>query len=610
MFELYKAEFARYRVWALCAVVAVLAFYGFLAKLKPFFEAEALQIAAMNIGLVGGSFGFGIVQMILHKRINHWTYLIHRPLEVHKIFIALAGAALTIISIVVVVPLLIMTVGFDAFTAETVDMRHYAYILQLLLTCFAAYAVGTFSVLNASKGAFLIILMIAAYLMPNPETDFKQFFPAIIILAGLFLLNFNSFKADLTAHTKEPWAIFLQVSGMALGIVMAIMASSTVFYHLPLFITGQHPDDNPYDGSFSYMYEYEMGERPAYVLRNSTHPSADIYAKQAELADQEFFSLNQWTFPRQGQMYVKDKQYALQPRGLNQIWQFSHDAMLLIGRNNKTDEIIGVIGQNGFLDNLDAVTEADRFREVPFMIGESFLETTSHLYQVNFADRDMLVKHEPDAGEEYIGRLQINEDYIVIVSDKKSYLFDKVAFIDEFEATEAEYVVEHPTRPEAMAWVATYRLADGYMMLFSGNDYFANNKPGASIVHAKLGGSSELIHEEQYAYKRHPFWIQHLEFIASPANYILKNVYLHYIEPSETRNIPFKDITGNRYDTHVWIFAGFLQVLTALLAFFWSRRRNLGKAQTITWAAMGAIYGLPGFIALVLMSPWKRDVKA
>ena len=49
-----------------------------------------------------------------------------------------------------------------------------------------------------------------------------------------------------------------------------------------------------------------------------------------------------------------------------------------------------------------------------------------------------------------------------------------------------------------MAWVATYRLADGYMMLFSGNDYFANNKPGAAIIHAKLGGESELIHEQRY----------------------------------------------------------------------------------------------------------------
>lgn len=610
MFELYKAEFARYRIWALCGIVVVLGFYGFLQKLKPFLEADMLQITTMNIGLVGGSFAFGIVQMILHKRINHWTYLIHRPLEVHKIFMALAGAAMTIITVVVVVPLFIMTAGLDAFTAETVDARHYAYVFQLLLTCFAAYAVGTFSVLNASKGAFLVILMLAAYLMPNPESDFKQFGPALAILVGLFALNFNSFKADLTAHTKEPWAIVMQSSGKILGIVMLFMMASTVFYHLPLFIAGAHPDDHPEDGSYSYMYEYEMGQRPAYVLRNSTHPSADLYAKQAELADQEFFSLDQWTFPRQGQMYVKDKQYALQPRGLNQVWQFSHDEMVMIGRNSKTEEVIGVIGQNGFLDNLESVTEEDRFETVPFMIGESFLETTSHLYQVNFADREMLVKHQPDAGEEYIGRLQINEDYIVIVSDKKSYLFDKVAFIDEFEAAEAEYVVEHPTRPEAMAWVATYRLADGYMMLFSGNDYFANNKPGAAIIHAKLGGESELIHEQRYKYKNHPFWIQHLEFISSPANYIMKNVYLHYIEPAETSNIPFKDIIGNRYGANAWILAGVLQLLAAGLALFWSRRRNLGKAQTVTWTVLGAVYGLPAFVALVLMSPWKRDIKA
>ena len=61
---------------------------------------------------------------------------------------------------------------------------------------------------------------------------------------------------------------------------------------------------------------------------------------------------------------------------------------------------------------------------------------------------------------------------------------------------------------------------------------------------------------------------------------------------------------------NAWILAGVLQLLAAGLALFWSRRRNLGKAQTVTWTVLGAVYGLPAFVALVLMSPWKRDIKA
>ena len=298
-----------------------------------------------------------------------------------------------------------------------------------------------------AKGAFLVILMLATYLMPNPESDFKQFAPALAILVGLFALNFNSFKADLTAHTKEPWAIVMQSSGKILGIVMLFMMASTVFYHLPLFIAGcAHRMITLKMVAIAICMNMKWVSAQLMFCVTARTLLLIFMPNRLNLLIRSFSLLTSGPSHAKARMYVKDKQYALLPRGLNQVWQFSHDEMVMIGRNSKTEEVIGVIGQNGFLDNLESVTEEDRFETVPFMIGESFLETTSHLYQVNFADREMLVKHQPDAGEEYIGRLQINEDYIVIVSDKKSYLFDKVAFIDEFEAAEAEYVVEHPTR--------------------------------------------------------------------------------------------------------------------------------------------------------------------
>ncbi len=607
MLELYKAEFSRYKIWMLLATVAILAAFGFIAKIKPFLEPEAMQSTMTTFALVGGSFFFGIVQFVLHKRANHWTYLIHRPISENRIYLSLAAAGASIIAIPVLLPLLIMIGGIDATSNVVVDTRHYLYALYMLIVSLAAYGIGSFTVLNASKAAVLSIIILSVYLMPIPESSFKQFFPGLVILAAIVVMNFVSFKADLTTHTKEPWAIVLQGMGMSVSLLILLLASTTIFYHLPLVIAGIHPDDNPEEGSFNYIYQYDMGQRPAYALRGSKHLKASIYAKQAELADQDFLSVDRWTFPRQGQMFNKDRQYALSPSDLNQIWQFSHDDMLMLGYDTKSKQLIGLIGQNGFLDSFEDVKEEDRFTTVPFMIGETFLGTQHRLYQVSFKDRELLVKHQPAEGEVYIGQLQFKDNYAVMVTDKNTLLFDTAALVDEFEEAEAEYVIPHPTAPENMYWVSTYRMADGYMLLFSGGDYFGESRPGTTVVHAQLGGTSEVIHETEYEYVKHPLWIQHFEFMISPVTFFMKSMVFHYIEPSDTDNLSFSKIANGMFPNSIWTLAVVLQIIAAIGAFIWARRHNLAKPQMITWVAMCAVFGLPLLLGFFFMSPWKKE---
>ena len=89
MFELYKSEFSRYRKWSLILLGALLGVFLLVSKLKAILEGDALQNFAFTAYAVMGGLIFGVVQMLLHKRTNNWTYLVHRPLSAHKIYAAL-----------------------------------------------------------------------------------------------------------------------------------------------------------------------------------------------------------------------------------------------------------------------------------------------------------------------------------------------------------------------------------------------------------------------------------------------------------------------------------------------------------------------------------------
>ncbi|MBL4790117.1 MAG: hypothetical protein JKY60_14135 [Kordiimonadaceae bacterium] len=610
MLELYKSEFSRYRKWSLMLLGALLGVFLLVSKLKPILEGDALQNFAFTAYAILGSLIFGVVQMLLHKRTNHWTYLVHRPLSAHKIYAAIAGAGFTVLFIAVALPWWVVTLSLDAFTNNVVDNRHYVYPLFLLLTSYVTYLIGSLVILNPNKGVIALMIMLYVLIAPTPDGMLTQFLPPIVLVGVLLYLNFMSFKVDLSTHTQKPLTVILMAVPMSLALAFLLQLSTAVFYHIPLFILDKHPDNHPVKGSYSYLWsESTPAKRLAYALEGSDHPKAAYFIKQVELADEGYISPDHWTFPRRGQMYNKDRQFELRDTTSNTSWHFSHDSMLLEGRNVTTRKRVGVVGMNGFLDSADLATPSDRFDEVPFMVGDKLLATTKVIYSVNFADRVLTVKFKPEAGEYFISRPQLSKepDYASVATNKRSLIFDKAEFFDENIVVVPEYSLPHPVDPANINYCWTYQLVDGYLFLCHGRDYFGFGRGGTELIHAKLGGTNELIASREYTVPRMPAWVHDFNNIVSPAATYVTSPVLRWMEPAETGNETFSELRARDYPTYVYWVTAFFALFSMVGVFVMTRRHRLNKAQTGTWLVLAAILSLPVLISFFLMNPWRIE---
>lgn len=609
MFELGKSEFFRYQKWAILLCIILLGVFGFISKLKPFLEPAREQTALINLLFFGGSFAFGIMQMALHKRVNHWTYLIHRPIETSRIYMALCTAGIAIIFVGFGLPYLIMVAGLDAFGSSVIDNRHYLYVVFLLLTCTMSYLIGSLVVLNASWGIALLMIMLVLVLLPNPDNHFKQFFPVVFIIASLFYLNVKSFKPDLSRHLKQPFSLILLAVPMCFALSFCIILSSTVFYHIPRFIAGNHPDNNPVDGSYSYLWEYEPKEFPAYILENTDTEFAKQMVRQAKLADENWIDVDTWTFPRKGQLYVNDKQYSLEHSSTNSFWQFSHDEMLLIGFHKTSGKRIGLLGRNGFIKNYSKITESDRFIEVPFLLGEKYFMTKTHVFQVNFEENLLETKYQLQDNEYFIGIPQLKEHFVAFATNKNILLFDPRVYKDEYVELIPDYVVPHPVAPKFLWGLKSYRLADGYLLTYFNRHHYGYDQPGAEAYYVNLDGEVTLVGGRKFTMHKHPAWIRHLQYITSPIIYASHNMLFHFLEKDETGYgfLSLAEIRAFNYPSYVNYIAILLHGLSIVGAIILCRKHTLSSPQVATWVSLCAFLSLPALFSMLLLNPWKTE---
>ena len=607
MFELGKSEFIRYQKWALLVCVIILGTFGFISKIKPFLEPISEQTALIYLLYIGSSFAFGVIQMALHKRANHWTYLIHRPIKTSQIYIAICCAGIAIIGLGLGLPYLIMVTSLDLIGSSIVDTRHYLFVLFLVLTCIMSYLIGSLVILNASRGIALLLIMLVLVLAPQADHDFTQFLPVILIIAALLYLNVKSFKPDLSRHLSQPFSLILLSVPMSFALSFCLILSSGIFYHIPRFIAGNHPDNNPIEGSYSYLWEYDAKEFPAYILKNTDTLLAKHMVQQAKLADEDWIDADVWTFPRKGQLYINDKQYSLQHSDTNSVWQFSHDEMLLVGLHKTTGETIGIVGRDGFIENSSKIMDSQRFQEVPFLLGDQNFMTKTRIYQVNFEEQLLEVKYQLPEGEHFIGIPQLKAKFVAVATNQNILIFDIRNYRDEYATLTPDYVVPHPVATGFLYGVKSYRLADGFLLTYFNRHHYGFDKPGAEAYYVTLSGESTLVGSRRFTVYSHPAWERHLQYLISPVIFASQNIIFRILEEEDNSNLTLSEIRAIDRPLQVNLIAILLHVISFIGAILLSRRYKLSAPQIATWVSLCAFLSLPALCSMLLLNPWKTE---
>jgi hypothetical protein len=612
MFELAKSEFFRYQKWALLIVIALLAVFGFISRLKPLLEANQAQSVLINVTFLSASIIFGILQMTLYKRANQWVYLIHRPINPAKICCALCGAGMLLILIALGLPWLIAMLGMDMFTHAVVESRHYLHIVFLLMTCMMCYLIGTLIILNASFGIVGLLVMLVLVLVPTAKNTLVQFLPLLVMLSGLFYLNIKSFKPDLSQFLSQPFSLVLLVVPLSFAMLFCLTLIATLtLYHVPKFMAGTHPDNNPVEGTYRYIWTYDEADTPEYILQNTDSALAKNMIQQAKLAEINWIDVDNWTFPRKGQLYVDDYQYALSHKKTKSIWQFSHSEMLLVGISSITGKPLGLFGKNGFIEDLVSVTKNDRFVEVPFLLGDKHMMTRTVIYQVNFNEKLLSEKFSLPNDEYFIGTPDIHKNFISLTTNKNILLFDPQVYRDEYQQATPDYAVPHPVSVKNLYAVRAFQLADGFLLTYFGNDHFGFERPGAEALYAKLSGEIERVGGREFTIYTHPAWVRNALYVISPILWGAQTVMYHYIEPEPSQKGVFSvsEIRQMVFPKEVNSLAIILHIVSVLGAIVMCRRHRFKSAQVATWISLCAFLSLPALAACILLNPLRTNRK-
>jgi hypothetical protein len=603
MLALFKAEFIRYKKWAVLLLILQLMLFLYLSKISDLLDANNARVNVVQLLLLLCSFAFGLMQMYLHTRKNHWTQLLQRPLASGKIYLVLAGAAIANILIALPLAWLFVVAYLDNFTTTVVDQRHYALVFFSAGKAILAYLLGSFIVLSASRGAVLLAILLLVFILPISQNLVFIFTYMMVVISYLGYLNFISFKADISQYPRSGLSAFLMAVPMQMMIVYLLVFSAVIFYHIPLAIIGDHPAIEQKEGTYEYWRKsVPQEERISYLLKGADNKNIRWYGKQAQLAQFNVINTEMIEFAKKGQLHSSDKQYSLIHSSSQSIWVFSHDKMLLQGTNQNTGEIIGWLGQRGFLNHIDAVSNEDRFINIPYLLQDKFIVTEYAIFMVDFNEKTLSLKSQVHGNEHFTGLPQFNKSYVTLVSNEKTYLFERADFFEEFELAVPAYELPHPAGLDQISLIESYRLVDGFILNYIGYNYHGFDRPGAEIFYAQLDGPLNKIYSTKFEQHSFPEIIRHLGYIASPLYYPFYRSFFHMGDPTAIMQNSITEIYAREMPLSVNISVIFLHILSTLIVFLMVSHSRLGRSKLLGWTLMTAMVGLPALISFFLLN--------
>jgi len=605
MLTLFKAEFIRYRFWAILAFILQLFTLSFFAKLGPVLEPLNHELTLLIIVV---SFAFGFVQMTLHKRKNHWVFLLQRPLKSSKIYLALATAGMMNVLIAVPIAWLIIVIGFDYFTDTIIDMRHYYFSLFLAAIGILTYLMGSLTALNASRAAILTGIGLFVAFQSVSQYILLQSSMAILIIFYLLHLNIASFKPDLSQPLTSRLSTIMLVVPMQMMIVLLLVLSTQLFYHLPKFMLASSPSELVVEGTIDFWRELPAEERGSFLLKNSDVDNKELLARQTELATSEVINIYSRSFGKKGQYPFRDKNFSMIDKVNNNLWVFSHDDMLLQGINNKTGKVVGWVGKTGFFENIATTTTKDRFNSIPFMLKDQFLITKNTIFMVDFEAKELSIKVSIPNGEQMIGLPQFTEGFFSMITHKHIYIFDNTDIFEKNGPVPPAYSLSHPTTLSQMATIDTYAMVDGLLLIYAGNNYRGFDKPGAEIIYAKRDGGEQTLYKMFFEKQNYPKLIRHFEYVVSPLLYTWDATMSHALRAYPDEEHPITNVFSGVMPTYLNVVTLILHLLSIGIVIWVSRLINLNTKKTTLWFVMTGLIGIPALVSFFFVNKVKGNI--
>lgn len=620
MLTLFKIELKRFGKYIFLLAFAQIVLWAYVQQQTSIMNIAGSINSNLSIYAILASLLFAITQFAMHKRKNHWTYLVHRPLPIAHIFIAIAGAGVTCIILALSLPLLLSYVTLSVLGNETVELRHYLYVVHITLIALTAYLIGAFAVLNASWGAILLVTVFTAMLTTKPNSVTLILLSDLAYMLIAFYLAISSFQVNLSKHfTKKRQIIVAAVFMQPIAAMLLMMTQLT--YHLPLMVTSSHPDrydysNGDYDNYYSALWHWDEQNLIEKVVDETIYPDKQLLLNQIDYAEQ--YRVRMKIVPDQvnGQLPHQDKTKGLFDNTNKVFWQFSHNQSLYIGRDKYSKDVIGYMGKKGFFASLSEAlqTEGNVFDSVPIALYGNFIQTKKALYIVDFVGQYVELKNLlSDSEEHFIRPLVLDRtiDTALLVTNKGLHFFSSQLIQEENTYTESDLMVPYQQDLYIKDDILIYRLVDGYLLRFASRSFYGFEKPGVSLVHASYDGTVVTLGEKAFDYYRPlPLFISDQDFWQSPivVNVVFDTLSSIYELSQPNKYTTFWNFSERTYSSITYYYAIVAAIMSALLCLLIARRIKLGKSLTIFWVVFCLIASVPGLFSFLLLNPWRHSI--
>lgn len=595
MWDIFKAELGRFRIWALAYAVVQIIVLGFLTRV-----VDLAQQTPTVYQVFGGVFALtglllGLYQMGGYRRGNVWLNLLHRPLPHARLALALLGAGALVLAIAVLLPLLVVASWQDGMTARVVDGRHWLLCGSAWLVAICAYLAGAYAMLANRRYGFaaLALLLILPF---GHATGVGAVLIQLLLIALLLGMVLVAFKPDLSAPPRGLAASLLTAAPLQLALWFALVLVG-FGVEFAWIAQGSHPNNRavPQAGGEKEAENAEGKDLIAMGLQGSRDPQAALWREQAQIS--EVFG----AAPVIREMPVRHQLTNLAPMEFDdgerrQRWVFSHDRMRFQGYSLVDQRAAGQLGVEGDAPFAD-----------PAMPGPAdTLVSRRSVYQYD-SQQSLIAPRIQVPANEQITDVERAGDSVLVLSNRALYFYDAREFADSDGLLTPRQRVALPGKTGDLQRIDLIELLDGHLVsfLFSRASYNAEGAlPFQTVVHVADDGASQVVGERRLKLDYPAAW-RFQNWFPAPLIYEaqrwLVERFAGYRPDADKQRPPIPRA--------IQILALALMSVSLLLAIWRTRQTDLSPGARWAWIVACGVLSLPALLSLWLIHPRREQTQ-
>ncbi len=589
MWDLFKSEFKRFRLWALIAAVVNLAALGLLSRVVDLAQQplQVYQVFGAVYALAGTL--LGLYQMGSYRKPNQWLNLLHRPLHRLRIAGALSGASTLVLLLAVALPIALVAMYQHTLTARVVDMRHWLLPIAAWLIALSGYLAGAYTMVGNRRYSFAVFLLPNVFLYAQ-ASGIAMLGVQCVAIVFLGVLLAIAFKPDPAMPPRNPAAVLavalpVQVGAyflvwmLGFGIELAWTVSGTHPLNMPVAPKGGNIETDRADGKDLLLAGIAGSHDPGVALWREQIALSDVYTRYPlrDLPERN-------TLTNPAPLEMDDG-----VRGVR--WVFSHDRMRFAGYGILDKRPRGELG----------VGQAQAAFPAPTMqFANGYLFNSDAAYQYDSGQQRIFERIHLPRGEVIASPPEPAGDNLLALSNRALYVYPGREAANGLELLQPLMRVPMAGHVGNLSRVDLIELLDGYLVSYTytwGVWSGELQHPFQQVVRVDAQGHVQDVARRAISSDLPVAYTNRVTWLSPVMHLLCIGMQDLFAAPDPLRATP------QRVPAHVLWLAG-VCCLLALLAAIWLTSKQMHTPRgRWAWVLLCGVVGLPALASLWLLYP-------